>query len=93
MEYWTKHSKARPSLERWMKMTKGSQWKNFTEVRRTFGSADRAKVYSGRMVVIFNISGNDYRLITAIHYNVEKAYILCFLTHAEYSKNTWKDEL
>jgi len=65
----------------------------FEDVKRTFTSADALEVDSGRTVVVFNIAGNKFRLITAIHYNVAKVFILRFLTHAEYSKNKWKQEL
>jgi hypothetical protein len=32
-------------------------------------------------------------LITAIHYNRQEVFTMCFLTHADYSKNTWKTSL
>jgi mRNA interferase HigB len=44
-------------------------------------------------VTCFNIRGNDYRLITAIHYNLGKVFVLRFMTHAKYDKGRWKDEL
>jgi hypothetical protein len=50
-------------------------------------------VSSGRTVVIFNIGGNKYRLITAIHYNTRKVFVLRFLTHAEYDLQSWKEGL
>jgi mRNA interferase HigB len=62
-------------------------------VRRSFRSADEVTVASGRTVVIFNIGGNRFRLITAIHYNRGKVFELRFMTHAEYSKDRWKDDL
>jgi mRNA interferase HigB len=43
--------------------------------------------------VIFNIGGNKYRLITAIHYNTRKVFVLRFLTHAEYDSRGWKEDL
>ena len=51
------------------------------------------RVDSRRIVVVFNVSGNKFRLITAIHYNVAKVFVLRFLMHAEYSKDQWKQEL
>ncbi|MCL4177564.1 MAG: type II toxin-antitoxin system HigB family toxin [Verrucomicrobia bacterium] len=36
---------------------------------------------------------NGYRLIAAIHFDRQTAYTLRFLTHAEYSRERWKDEL
>ena len=55
--------------------------------------ADQIKVKSGRTVTIFNVCGNDFRLITAIHYDKQKVFVLNFLTHTEYSRNTWKNRL
>jgi len=41
-------------------------------------------------LVVFNIGGNKYRLIAAIHFNRGKVYIRDVLTHAEYDKERWK---
>jgi mRNA interferase HigB len=40
-----------------------------------------------------NICGNEFRLIAAIHFNRQLVFLLRFLTHAEYSKEKWKEEL
>jgi mRNA interferase HigB len=42
--------------------------------------------------VIFDIGGNKYRLITCINYKKKAIYIREFLTHAEYSKDNWKND-
>ena len=63
------------------------------DTRKTFPHADQVKVKSGKTVTIFNVCGNEFRLITAIHYDHQKVFVLDFLTHAEYSKNTWKNLL
>jgi mRNA interferase HigB len=42
---------------------------------------------------VFNICGNKYRLICAMHFNTGKVFLLRFLTHAEYDKDQWKDQL
>jgi len=39
---------------------------------------------------LFNIGGNKFRLIDAIHFNRQKLYIRDVLTHAEYDKERWK---
>jgi mRNA interferase HigB len=49
-------------------------------------------VPNGRTVVVFNIGGGAFRLITAIHYNRGIIYIRKFMTHAEYSKGDWKND-
>ena len=40
--------------------------------------------------IVFNIGGNKYRLITAIHFNRRKVYIRHVLTHQEYDRGAWK---
>jgi mRNA interferase HigB len=44
-------------------------------------------------VFVFNIRRNDYRLIAAVHFNRQIVYTLRFMTHAEYSKDRWKEIL
>jgi len=88
-----RYPKAAKYLEAWRAVTRQADWSNLTKVRQTYASADAVTLGSGRTVVVFNVCGNDYRLIVALHYNRQIAYTLRFLTHAEYSKNRWKDEL
>ena len=88
-----KHRKARKWIESWCAIVKEVQWKNIKEVRASYPSADTVTVGSGSNVVVFNVCGNDFRLIVAIHYNRGIVYTLRFLGHAEYSKNKWKEEL
>ena len=92
-DYWAKHRRARPSLEQWLAKTRSGEWSSLTDVRRTFPHADAVTVAGGRKVVVFNIGGGNFRLITAIHYNRSNVYVLRFLTHADYDKDRWKDEL
>ena len=40
---------------------------------------------------VFDLGGNKYRLIAAIHYNRGKVYIRHVLTHAEYDQDKWKE--
>jgi mRNA interferase HigB len=42
---------------------------------------------------IFNIKGNDYRLITAVHYNTGLIFIRDFQSHAEYSKKSYQAKI
>ncbi len=92
-EYAKRFPKAAMPLDGWARLTLSSKWENLVDTRKTFPHADQAKVKSGRIVTIFNVGGNDFRLITAIHYDREKVFVLNFLTHAEYSKGAWKTRL
>ena len=89
----TRHPQAATSLEVWRQIMRQEQFRHFADLRRCFRSADQVRVASGNSVVVFNICGNTYRLICAIHYNTGKVFLLRFLTHAEYDKDRWKDEL
>lgn len=68
-------------------------WQNMAELHAVYGSADVVHVRSGRPVIVFNVCGNTYRLVVAIHFNRQMAYMLRFLTHAEYDRNQWKERL
>lgn len=66
---------------------KSVAWQNWGDVRSTFGNADLV----GNCVV-FNIGGNNYRLITRILYVSQKVFVLKVMTHKEYDLGKWKDE-
>jgi mRNA interferase HigB len=93
VEMGKKHPKAARYLEIWRTVVKAATWRNLMEVRRTYPGTDSVKVSSGRQVQVFNVCGNEYRLIVAVHFNRQIVYTLRFLTHAEYSKDRWKTEL
>ena len=87
------HPPAAHHLDAWRKFVKAAAWRNFVGVRVTYPDTDVVKVRSGRQVLVFNIRRNDYRLIVAVHFNRQIVYTLRFMTHAEYSKDQWKDTL
>jgi mRNA interferase HigB len=91
--FWRRHADAETSLKLWYKATLAASWRNFMEVRRTFNSADTATVWSGNTVVIFDVGGNKYRLVAAIHYNTGCVYVLRVMTHREYGMEKWKQQL
>jgi mRNA interferase HigB len=91
--YASEYPDAGEALLRWLDHAERADWNNLNEVRQTFSHADAVFVKSGSTATVFNVRGNCYRLITAIHYNTGRVYILRFLTHAEYNKDKWKGEL
>ncbi|HLW67688.1 MAG TPA: type II toxin-antitoxin system HigB family toxin [Gemmataceae bacterium] len=86
-EFSEANPKAKAPLEAWYQIAKHAEWRNFAEVRQSFNSADLVGKF-----VVFNIGGNKYRLIAAIHFNRGRLYIRHVLTHAEYDKGKWKDD-
>ncbi|MEN6625134.1 MAG: type II toxin-antitoxin system HigB family toxin [Candidatus Sumerlaeia bacterium] len=83
----------RSSLEGWYAIVKSTSWKSLADVRRIYPSADAVLVKSGRTVTVFNIAGNKFRLLAALHYNRGRAYVIDMLTHAEYDRGDWKEKL
>ena len=81
-DYCNDNSQAELPLTEWYYVMKESNAKNFNELRKSFNSVDFANGYT-----IFNIGGNNYRLIISIHYNTQNCYIRTIWTHAEYSKS------
>jgi len=77
-----KHPDAENSLNFWYYTVTAKKWNNLNEIKQTFNSVD----YVGNNRYIFNIKGNDYRLIAIISFNAKKVYIRFIGTHLEYDK-------
>ena len=93
VSFWVQNRQAETPLKHWFLVTKAARWAQLADVGRTFGHADPVRVKSGNTVVVFNIGGNSYRLIAAVHYNTQWVYVLRVMTHREYSRETWKEDL
>ena len=94
LEQWADgHPDARNWLAAWGAVVLEAEWRNLADVRQVYPHADEVRVSSGRPVTIFNVRGNRYRMVTAIHYDKRRVYTLRFMTHAEYDKDRWKETL
>ena len=76
------YPEAELALNNWYDLTKQSDWKNFSEMKKTFNSVDAV----GNDRYVFNIKGNHYRLITLILFKIRTVYILFIGTHKEYDE-------
>lgn len=92
-EFWTRHADAEPALRDWYRKASKARWRHLSDVRVDYPHADPVLVASGRTVVVFNICGNKYRLVADVLYGVQVIYVCKVLTHAEYSKDRWKENL
>ena len=82
---WVKLSKYRTAesqIEAWINDFSESIYKTPNEVKAKYRSTD----FVGNNTVIFNIKGNDFRLIVRIRYQFGRVYIIWFGTHTEYDK-------
>jgi mRNA interferase HigB len=84
-EFWEEHPDSESALTRWFKIVDKTDFSNFVELRETFPSADLVD-----NLIVFDIGGNNYRLIASIHFNRNKIFIRHLLTHADYDKGVWK---
>lgn len=79
------HGDLEGPLDAWFRIAKKALWRNLADVRKTFSSADAVGKWT-----VFNIKGNQYRLITEINYVFGRIYIRQVSTHAEYDRGGWK---
>ncbi len=86
-EFVHEHANARIPLGVWFRLVQKNEFDSFAMLKQLFQSVDKV----GNLFV-FNIGGNKYRLIAAIHFNRNKIYIRHILTHTEYDKGDWKNE-
>ncbi|NKE72409.1 type II toxin-antitoxin system HigB family toxin [Candidatus Manganitrophus noduliformans] len=85
IEFSKKHPDAQAPLNHWYTIVSKTDYASFAGLRVTFPSADQIDRFT-----VFNIGGNKYRLIAAIHYNRKKVYIRHVLTHPEYDRGKWR---
>jgi mRNA interferase HigB len=79
--FWMKHPAAQTTLEAWYRIVHGLSPVTFSEIKRTFNSADYVAPYT-----VFDVGGNNFRVIAVIHYNRQKLYIREVFTHVEYDR-------
>lgn len=85
--FWEIHPTARPGLLLWYERTTKGSFTTFNTLRQTFPSADLVGDF-----IVFNIAGNNFRLITYIDFEDKMVFVRDVLTHAEYDKEKWKDD-
>lgn len=80
--YWLKHSQSKKTLELWYVDVKSKNCKKPGEVKKDFATA---RIIRNNRIV-FNIKGNDYRLMVEFNYQKGWAFVKFIGTHVEYDK-------
>jgi mRNA interferase HigB len=80
--FWEKHPDAEQPLKLWYFGAIRSEWNSFQDIKKQFGSASIV----GNDRVVFNMKGNDYRLIVLVLFRKNKGFIRFVGTHKEYDK-------
>jgi mRNA interferase HigB len=81
-EFGEQHPDTIEILNNWYEITKDADWGKFSDIKETFNSVDYVK--NDRFV--FNIKGNNYRLVAMIFFDIRTVFIRFLGTHAEYDK-------
>lgn len=87
-EFGKQHADCRDVLDNWFKVASKADRSGLVEVQSVFPQAEAVGNFT-----VFNIKGNKYRLIVSIDYEKQLIYIKYALTHAEYDKEQWKNDL
>lgn len=80
--FWEKHPRAENALRGWYAEASRSSWKTPADIKLVHGNAS----FVANNRVVFNIKGNDYRLVVAVHYQRGMMFVRFVGTHAEYDQ-------
>lgn len=78
-----KHQAAGTPLQAWRKIIESRAIVNFADLRKTFNAVDRVGAF-----YVFDIGGNKFRIVAAIHFDRQRLYVRHVFTHQEY--DSWK---
>ncbi|SAI22797.1 mRNA interferase HigB [Bordetella ansorpii] len=81
-QFWEKHPGAEQSIKSWVDEAVQAKWTQPAAIKAQYRSASILK----NRRVVFNIKGNDYRLIVAVAYRLSIVYVKFIGTHAEYDR-------
>lgn len=88
LEFCKEYPEARKSMDRWYAIVKKTEFESFQDVKNLFPSADKVKNFT-----VFNIGGNKYRLAAFIRYRMKRIFIRHIMTHDEYNREKWKEDV
>jgi mRNA interferase HigB len=80
--FWGKHPDAEIPLRAWYALASRADWKTPFDIKAAYRNAS----FIANKRVVFNIKGNDYRLVMAVHYDRGLMYIRFVGTHRQYDR-------
>lgn len=78
-EFWRKHPPAEAPLRQWHSIVENIDFKDLGHIKSIFNAADYVPPY-----VIFDVAGNNYRVVVIVQYRAKRVYIREVMTHREY---------
>ena len=76
------HNDSQTAIARWYQIACKAEWKNLSEIKVDFPATD----FVGNQHYVFNIKGNDYRLVVVVKFTIGYIFIRFIGTHSEYNK-------
>ena len=80
--FWTKHPDAKVPLQAWYALASRAKWKSPADIKEAYRNAS----FIANERVVFNIKGNDYRLVVLVRYGQGLMFVRFVGTHAQYDK-------
>ncbi len=81
-EFWERHPDAQQPLRAWYHDAKKADWRSPADIKRVYANASIV----GDDRVVFNIKGNQYRMVVAINYPYRMCYIRFIGSHQAYDR-------
>ena len=81
-DFWQKHEDCEQQLKSWFREVQKAEWENPNHIKKEYPSAS---ILNNNRVV-FNIKGNNYRLIVKISFEYQMVWIRFIGTHGEYDQ-------
>ncbi len=78
---------SKTALFYWYNLVQKADWKNISDIKRDFNSVD----YVGNDRYVFNVKGNQYRLVVMIHFDIRTVYVRFIGDHGDYDKTDVKN--
>ena len=80
--FWEKHPDAQTPLRAWYALASRAQWKSPADIKKAYRNAS----FTANNRVVFNVKGNDYRLVVLVRYDKGLLFVKFVGTHAQYNK-------
>lgn len=88
-EFYEREPYAETAIKDWFKKAEKANWNNFSDMKKSFNSVDSV----GNMRYVFDIKGNDFRIVAKVFFKIKSIYIRFVGTHKEYDKITNIDKI
>lgn len=81
VDFAAEHPAAEASLQAWRKLIESTDFANFAALKAAMNATDKVGNF-----YVFDIAGNKFRLVAAIHFNKQRLYIRHVFTHKQYDE-------